>query len=170
MDVRNIDTLKVKLYRVDMEDFFRKSQNLRGVERLDLLLIHRPDPLCDAGALGACLDRLIDDGKVRGVGVSNFMPWDADLLQSRMRHRLQLNQIELSLLHTAPFTDGQLAHAQQHRMPVMAWSPLGGGRLHTQAQKAQRRLGKNRSGHADTGLNHHRLNNSGNHMTQENSG
>jgi predicted oxidoreductase len=112
----------------------RSLQRL-GVEVIDLLLIHRPDPLCDADALGACLDRLIDDGKVRGVGVSNFMPWDGDLLQSRMAHRLQLNQIELSLLHTAPFTNGQLAHAQQHRMPVMAWSPLGRGRLHTQAQQ-----------------------------------
>jgi len=104
-----------------------------GVEVIDLLLIHRPDPLMDATELGACLDGLIDAGKVRGVGVSNFMPWDVDLLQSRMKHRLQTNQIELGLLHTAPFTNGQLAHAQQHRLPVMAWSPLGGGRLHAQA-------------------------------------
>jgi predicted oxidoreductase len=104
-----------------------------GVDVIDLMLIHRPDPLCDATALGACLDSLIDSGKVRGVGVSNFMPWDADLLQSRMKHQLQTNQIELSLLHTAPFINGQIAHAQQHRMPVMAWSPLGGGRLHSQA-------------------------------------
>lgn len=107
-----------------------------GVEVIDLLLIHRPDPLCDASALGECLDKLVDSGKVRGVGVSNFMPWDVDLLQSRMKHRLQTNQIELGLLQTAPFTNGQLAHAQQHHMPVMAWSPLGGGRLHTQAQAA----------------------------------
>jgi predicted oxidoreductase len=106
------------------------------VEVIDLLLIHRPDPLCDATALGACLDGLIDSGKVRGVGVSNYMPWDVDLLQSRMKHRLQTNQIELSLLHTAPFINGQIAHAQQHRMPVMAWSPLGGGRLHSQATLA----------------------------------
>ena len=107
-----------------------------GVEVIDLLLIHRPDPLVDASALGACLDDLIDTGKVKGVGVSNFMPWDVDLLQSRMKHRLQTNQLELGLLHTAPFTNGQVAHAQQHRMPVMAWSPLGGGRLHTQANQA----------------------------------
>ncbi len=107
-----------------------------GVEVIDLLLIHRPDPLVDASALGACLDDLINSGKVKGVGVSNFMPWDVDLLQSRMKHRLQTNQLELGLLHTAPFTNGQLAHAQQHRMPVMAWSPLGGGRLHTQANQA----------------------------------
>ena len=107
-----------------------------GVDVIDLMLIHRPDPLCDATALGACLDSLIDSGKVRGVGVSNFMPWDADLLQSRMKHRLQTNQIELSLLQTAPFINGQIAHAQQHHMPVMAWSPLGGGRLHSQAAQA----------------------------------
>ena len=107
-----------------------------GVDVIDLLLIHRPDPLCDATALGACLDGLIDSGKVRGVGVSNYMPWDVDLLQSRMKHRLQTNQIELSLLQTAPFINGQVAHAQQHRMPIMAWSPLGGGRLHSQATQA----------------------------------
>ena len=107
-----------------------------GVDVIDLLLIHRPDPLCDATALGACLDGLIDSGKVRGVGVSNYMPWDVDLLQSRMKHRLQTNQIELSLLQTAPFINGQVAHAQQHRMPIMAWSPLGGGRLHSHATQA----------------------------------
>lgn len=104
-----------------------------GVDVIDLLLIHRPDPLMNAQALGACLDSLIDSGKLRGVGVSNFMPWDVDLLQSCMKHKLQTNQLEVSLLHTAPFINGQLAHAQQHHMPVMAWSPLGGGRLHAQA-------------------------------------
>jgi predicted oxidoreductase len=110
-----------------------RSLSRIGVDVIDLLLIHRPDPLMDAQELGACLDGLIDSGKLRGVGVSNFMPWDVDLLQSCMKHKLQTNQLELSLLHTAPFINGQLSHAQQHRMPVMAWSPLGGGRLHAQA-------------------------------------
>lgn len=113
-----------------------RSLSRIGVDVIDLLLIHRPDPLMDAQALGECLDGLIDSGKLRGVGVSNFMPWDVDLLQSSMKHPLQTNQLELSLLHTAPFINGQLAHAQQHRMPVMAWSPLGGGRLHSQAATA----------------------------------
>ena len=110
----------------------RSLQNI-GVDVIDLLLIHRPDPLMDADELGQCLDKLVNTGKVRGVGVSNFMPWDIDLLQSRMQHKLQAQQIEISLLHTAPFINGQMAHAQQHQMPVMAWSPLGGGRLHAQA-------------------------------------
>jgi predicted oxidoreductase len=106
-----------------------RSLSRIGVDVIDLLLIHRPDPLLDAQALGQCLDSLIDSGKVRAAGVSNFMPWDVDLLQSCMKHKLQTNQVELSLLHTAPFINGQIAHAQQHRMPVMAWSPLGGGGL-----------------------------------------
>jgi predicted oxidoreductase len=106
-----------------------------GVDVIDLLLVHRPDPLMDPDATGACLDALVDSGKVRGVGVSNFMPRDVDLLQSRMKHRLQTNQIELGLLNTVPFVDGQLAYAQTQRMPLMAWSPLGGGRLHTEATK-----------------------------------
>jgi predicted oxidoreductase len=108
------------------------------VEAIDVLLIHRPDPLMDAQALGACLDGLIDAGKVRAAGVSNFMPWDVDLLQSAMRHRLVTNQIELHPLHLEPFTNGQLAHAQQHRMPVMAWSPLAGGRLFADEPNAAR--------------------------------
>ena len=113
----------------------RSLKNI-GVDVIDVLLIHRPDPLMDVDALGACLDGLINSGKVKAVGVSNFMPWDCDLLQSRMTNRLQTNQIELGLTHTEPFINGQVAHAQTYRMPLMAWSPLGGGRLISEAGQA----------------------------------
>ena len=109
-----------------------------GVDAIDLLLIHRPDPLMDHHALGACLDSLIQSGKVRAAGVSNFMPWDMDLLQSAMKNRLVSNQIEISLMQTRGFVDGQIAHAQRLGMPVMAWSPLGGGRLFGQDAAALR--------------------------------
>ena len=102
-----------------------------GVEQLDVLLIHRPDPLMDADATGAVLDALVDSGKVAAIGVSNFMPHDWQLLQSRMRHPLVTNQLELSLLARSAWTDGQLAFLQQHRVRPMAWSPLGGGNLMT---------------------------------------
>ena len=95
-----------------------------GVDAIDLLLIHRPDPLMDHHALGACLDSLIQSGKVRAAGVSNFMPWDMGLLQSAMQ--------------TRGFVDGQIAHAQRLGVPVMAWSPLGGGRLFGQEAAALR--------------------------------
>lgn len=100
-----------------------------ATDRIDLLLIHRPDPMMDHHATGACLDGLVASGKVRAVGVSNFRPWDFDLLQSAMTARLATNQIELSLLHRAPFTDGDIAHLQRLGLPPMAWSPLGGGRI-----------------------------------------
>lgn len=115
----------------------RSLQNI-GVDAIDLLLIHRPDPLMDHHALGACLDSLIQSGKVRAAGVSNFMPWDLDLLQSAMTNRLLTNQIEISLMQTRGFVDGQIAHAQRLALPVMAWSPLGGGRLFGQDAAALR--------------------------------
>lgn len=109
-----------------------------GADTIDLLLIHRPDPLMDHRELGAALDRLVAQGKVRSVGVSNFMPWDVDLLQSAMGNRLVAQQIELGLLRTDAFINGQLAHAQRLGMALMAWSPLGGGGLFGTGAVAQR--------------------------------
>ncbi|MFD1479762.1 aldo/keto reductase [Paracoccus nototheniae] len=102
-----------------------------GTDRIDLLLIHRPDPLMDADDTGAALDALITSGKVRAVGVSNFRPWDVDLLQASMQAPLVTNQIEISLAAPGALTNGDLAFHQRRRDPVMAWSPLGGGRLMT---------------------------------------
>lgn len=98
-------------------------------DRIDLLLLHRPDPFMDAEATGAALDALVAAGKVRHLGVSNFLPHDTALLQSALSAPLVANQIELSLLHSAPFRDGQIADLQTRRMTPMAWSPLAGGRI-----------------------------------------
>ena len=111
-----------------------------GIDEIDVLLVHRPDPLMDHHETGAALDALVDAGKVRAVGVSNFRPWDWNLLQSAMRHPLVTNQIELSLKHIAPFTNGDLAFHQQHGHVVMAWSPLGGGDLMTASNELTHRL------------------------------
>ncbi|WP_421851832.1 aldo/keto reductase [Oricola sp.] len=100
-----------------------------GVDTIDLMLVHRPDPLMDHHETGAALDALVDDGLARGIGVSNFMPWDVDLLQSAMQHQLLTNQIELSLLARDGFTNGQIAQLQAAGRPPMAWSPLAGGAL-----------------------------------------
>lgn len=107
------------------------DQSLRdlGTDRVELLLIHRPDPLMDADETGAALDALVASGKVRAVGVSNFRPWDVELLQSAMQTKLATNQIEMSAGAPGAFTNGDLAFHQRRRDPVMAWSPLGGGSL-----------------------------------------
>lgn len=102
-----------------------------GIDHIDLLLIHRPDPLMDAAETGGALDALIASGKIKAAGVSNFRPWDWDLLQANMTNPLATNQIELSLGARESYTNGDLAHAQQHHVKPMAWSPLGGGSLMT---------------------------------------
>ena len=100
-----------------------------ATDRIDVLLIHRPDPLMDHHETGACLDALVASGKVRSVGVSNFRPWDMTLLQSAMKNPLVTNQIEISLTTHAPFTNGDIAFHQERGIPLMAWSPLAGGSL-----------------------------------------
>ena len=106
-----------------------RSLQEMAIEQIDLLLIHRPDPLMDADETGEALDGLIASGKVKALGVSNFRPWDMDLLQSRMNNRLVANQIEISLAENTALTNGDLAYLQQHKIAPMAWSPLAGGQL-----------------------------------------
>jgi predicted oxidoreductase len=109
-----------------------------GIETIDLLLIHRPDPLMDHHETGAALDAAVASGKVRSVGVSNFRPWDMRLLQSAMKVPLATNQIELSLLAHDGFTNGDVAFHQEHGQPIMAWSPLAGGQLLAQSDAGLR--------------------------------
>lgn len=134
---------RVKHYdttRAHINESVEQSLVAMGVDVIDVLLIHRPDPLMDHHETGEALDALVDSGKVRAVGVSNFRPWDWNLLQSAMRHSLVTNQIELSLKEISPFTNGDLAFHQQHGHAVMAWSPLGGGDLMTGSGELADRL------------------------------
>jgi len=109
----------------------RSLQNFQ-TDRLDLLLIHRPDALMDADEVAAALNELLHSGKVRAIGVSNFTPFQWDLLQSRLDTPLVTNQVELSLTFLDTLHDGTLDQAQQLRRPPMIWSPLAGGRLFSQ--------------------------------------
>jgi predicted oxidoreductase len=105
------------------------SLRLMCIDHIDLLLIHRPDPLMDHHETGAALDEVIASGKVRSVGVSNFRPYDWELLQSAMKNQLVTNQIELSVLAHEAFVNGDVAFHQRIETPLMAWSPLAGGAL-----------------------------------------
>lgn len=123
---------KVKYYdtsRAHIEKSVDISLKEMAIEHIDLLLIHRPDPLMDHNETGAALDDLVASGKVGNIGVSNFRPWDWDLLQSAMKTKLVTNQIEISLAEISPFTNGDLAFHQKQGDAMMAWSPLGGGSI-----------------------------------------
>ncbi|CTQ66812.1 aldo/keto reductase [Roseibium alexandrii] len=123
---------KVKYYdtsRAHIEKSVEISLKEMAIETVDLLLIHRPDPFMDHHETGAALDDLVKSGKVKNIGVSNFRPWDWELLQSAMTNTLVTNQIEISLKEISPFTNGDLAFHQRLGTKLMAWSPLGGGSL-----------------------------------------
>ncbi|MEK9621793.1 MAG: aldo/keto reductase [Alphaproteobacteria bacterium] len=122
--VKYYDTGKAHITK-SVEDSLR----LMGIEQIDLLLVHRPDPMMDHHETGAALDALVASGKVANIGVSNFRPWDMELLQSAMQTKLATNQIEISVLAHTPFTNGDIAFLQRHDIAPMAWSPLAGGAL-----------------------------------------
>ncbi|NDJ57351.1 aldo/keto reductase family oxidoreductase [Enterobacteriaceae bacterium 4M9] len=107
------------------------EQSLKNLatDHLDLLLIHRPDPLMDADDVAEAFLNLHQSGKVLHFGVSNFTPAQFALLQSRLPFTLATNQVEISPLMQDTLLDGTLDQLQQLRIRPMAWSCLGGGRL-----------------------------------------
>jgi predicted oxidoreductase len=110
-----------------------------GTEYLDLLLIHRPDPLMHFDEVAEAFTRLQRAGKVRHVGVSNFTRHQFESLNRRVP--LATNQVEFSPLFTAPMFDETFDGLQDLGIAPMIWSPLGGGRLFsaTDAQTANLR-------------------------------
>jgi predicted oxidoreductase len=112
------------------------SLNLMNIDHIDMLLLHRPDPLMNHNETGAALDALVVSGKIGSIGVSNFKSWDINLLQSAMSNPITSNQIEISLLAHQAFTNGDIAFAQEKKIALMAWSPLAGGGLFDLSNKA----------------------------------
>lgn len=126
-------------YITDADHIIRSAENsLRhfATDYLDLLLIHRPDPLMDADDIAEAFTALHQSGKVRHFGVSNFTPSQFSLLQSRLPFTLATNQVEISPLCQDTLLDGTLDQCQQLRIKPMAWSCLGGGRLFSEEKSA----------------------------------
>ncbi len=109
------------------------NQSLKNLhtEYIDLLLIHRPDPLMRAEELAETFSLLKREGKVLHFGVSNFSCTQFELLNQYVP--LATNQIEISALNLGSFQNGMLDLLQKHKIKAMAWSPLGGGVLFKEA-------------------------------------
>ena len=100
-----------------------------GTDHLDLLLIHRPDPLLNPTEVAEAFSKLKEQGKVLHFGVSNFTPAQFRMLQHYLDFPLVTNQIEISLSRVEPFFNGDLDNLLEYEATAMAWSPLGGGKL-----------------------------------------
>ncbi len=104
----------------------RSLRNL-GTDRVELLLLHRPDYLMDPDAVAEAFAGLRAAGKVLHFGVSNHTPSQFALLHRRVP--LVTNQVELSPLGMGALADGTLDQCLDLGVRPMAWSPLGGGAL-----------------------------------------
>lgn len=122
----------VKHYDTSSEHIIWSVENslkMLGTDRLEALLIHRPDPLMNPTEVAAAFDKLRQDGKVLHFGVSNYTPSQFVMLQSFLSFPLITNQIEISLSRVDPLFNGDLDLLMQLKTSAMAWSPLSGGKL-----------------------------------------
>ncbi|WP_426451581.1 aldo/keto reductase [Paenibacillus sp. S-38] len=114
-----------------------------GTEYLDILLLHRPDPLMEPEEVAEAFARLKTSGKVRGFGVSNMSGGQMRFLQAALDEPLLVNQLELNLakldwvdagVHVnqaagtgGSFPDGTLEYCRSEKVQVQAWGPLARG-------------------------------------------
>ena len=116
-----------------------------GTDRLDILLLHRPDPLWDGEEIAGAFEKLHNSGKVRYFGVSNQNRFQIEYLQSFLPNPLVANQVEMNLLHhgfaevSISFNqssprypdgwEGTMEYCRLKGVLLQAWSPLAQGLL-----------------------------------------
>lgn len=137
------ETVRVKYYDTskahivsELEASLRRLQT----DHVDLLLLHRPDPLMDPEQVAAAFAQLHEQGKVLQFGVSNYKAHQYEMLASFCDQPLVTNQVEVSVLQHDNFDDGTIAHAVQRRIHPIVWSPLAGGRIFTGTDEASVRV------------------------------
>ncbi len=114
-------------------------------DRIDILLLHRPDALVEPEEVARAFDELESSGKVRSFGVSNHTPRQIDLLRKHVRQPIVANQLQLSITHQPIIAQGVAANmvAEQqsvtldgggivdycrlHDITIQAWSPFQAG-------------------------------------------
>ena len=104
---------------------WEKAAGKLGLEQLDLLILHQPAPdrFDQTVAAYKALETLLADGRVRAIGVSNFLPHHLDRLLAETSVVPAVNQVELHPYFTQP--EVQAADAA-HGIVTQAWSPIGG--------------------------------------------
>lgn len=101
-----------------------------GVDHIDLYQIHRPDILAHPAEVARALTDALSAGKIGAIGVSNMTVSQIGMLQHFLGNvPIVSTQPEISPLRIDCFENGELDQAMMNDMTVLAWSPLGGGRL-----------------------------------------
>ena len=111
-----------------------------GTDHIDVLLLHRPDALCEPEIVAETFEKLHTSGKVRYFGVSNHNSFQIGLLQKYTRHRLIFDQLRFGPVHTcmvdaglhvnmkcadAVVRDGMtLDYCRMNNITIQPWSPF----------------------------------------------
>ena len=111
---------------------------------IDVLLLHRPDPLVEPEEVARAFDELESAGKVRWFGVSNHTAAQMELLRQFLKQPLVANQVEFNPIHTHMFdagilfnqynarltrNEGTIEYCRLHSITLQAWAPLATGKL-----------------------------------------
>lgn len=112
-----------------LEKALDESLRRLRTDRVDLYQIHRPDILAHPQEVAATLEKMVSSGKVRAVGVSNYTLAQTTALAGMLSIPLATVQPEFSPLELDPITSGLLDLTMERDIAVLAWSPLGGGRI-----------------------------------------
>jgi aryl-alcohol dehydrogenase-like predicted oxidoreductase len=110
----------------------QRSIERLGVDHVDLYQIHAPISLRSSGTLADALAAVVDEGLTRAVGVSNYSTKETERIHGALAARgvpLASNQVEYSLLRRRPETSGLLDACQRLGVVLLAYSPIGMGRL-----------------------------------------
>ncbi|MEN2787677.1 aldo/keto reductase family oxidoreductase [Sphingomonas qilianensis] len=112
-----------------LEDALDASLRRMRTDRVELYQIHRPDILTHPQEVARTLEKMLASGKVGAIGVSNYTVAQITALASFLTVPLATVQPEFSPLELEPITSGLVDLAMARDITVLAWSPLGGGRI-----------------------------------------
>src|SRR6056297_71229 len=120
-----------------------KSLKNLGVDFLDSLLLHRPDPLMDIKELKEAFDSLFENRMIAQLGVSNMNQYQIQLIEKAVGRKVKANQLEISLLHLdwldstigvnndegfkSTMTPGLMEYMMMNNIEIQAWSPMARG-------------------------------------------
>ena len=135
--------IRIKHYDTSREHIIKSLDNslkkLR-TDYVDVFLLNQLDPLSNLEETAITLHKLKESGKVKNIGVVNFSVWQHQLLSSYLRIPIVTNHIELNLLNTSAFDNGQIDYIKQKYMRPLATSPLAEGLIANSNEKIPLRV------------------------------
>ena len=136
-------TVRVKHYDTSKQHIVKSldsSLKKLRTDYIDVFLLNGHDPLSDLEETALTLRKLKESGKVKNIGVVNFSVFQHQLLSSYLHVPIVTNHIELNLLNTTAFDNGQIDYIKQRYIRPLATSPLAEGQIAESSERTPLRV------------------------------